>query len=209
MYLSFFCVAGLPPELYTIWEAYPWVFGEPFCVFKIFLSEMTSSASVLTITAFTVERYVAICHPIRAQTMSSLSRAIKSIFGIWILACATAMPYAIHARTFYYVSDPKTEEPILDSLQCNILPEWLPTLTYMFQLSTFILFIAPMTIISVLYILIGLTLRRSSVARRTSSNCTAPSSGSSQSRRAVLKMLGMYENNSIFFFTRPSNIRSI
>ena len=51
-------LAGLPPELYSIWESYPWRFGQPYCLFKTFLTEMTSSASVLTITAFTVERYV-------------------------------------------------------------------------------------------------------------------------------------------------------
>lgn len=180
---------GLPPELYTIWKAYPWVFGEPFCVFKTFLSEMTSSASILTITAFTVERYVAICHPIRAQTMSSLNRAIRIIIFIWIAACLTALPYPIHTRTFYYVNHPVTGKPLNDSLQCNIPPYWRINMKYMFQLSTFILFIAPMTIITVLYILIGITLRKSGIARQ-SETLNASTKAQSQSRRAVLKMLG-------------------
>lgn len=176
--------------MYTIWEAYPWLFGEPFCVFKTFLSEMTSSASVLTITAFTAERYVAICHPILSQTMSSLSRAVKIIIVIWILACATALPYPIHTRTFYYLRHPQTDEIIPDSLQCNILPRWRPMMKYMFQISTFILFLVPMAIISVLYVLIGLTLRKSSIARRTSDKLTSSPTGPSQGRKSVLKMLG-------------------
>ncbi len=175
-----------------IWEAYPWIFGEPFCVFKIFLSEMTSSASVLTITAFTVERYVAICYPIRAQTMSSLSRAIKIIILIWLAACATSLPYPIHAGTFYYLTYPNSTEVIPETLYCNILPKWTSRMKYMFQASTFILFIAPMTIISVLYIMIGLTLRKSSMVRRTSDKVTSSPGGPSQGRKSVLKMLGKW-----------------
>ena len=178
--------------MYTIWQAYPWEFGEAFCVFKTFLSELTSSASVLTITAFTAERYVAICHPIRAQTMSSLSRAVKIIIVIWIIACIITLPYPIHARTFYYLEHPVTKQPIADSLMCNILPEWLPNMKYMFQVSTFLLFVAPMIIISVLYVLIGLTLRKSSMARRTSDKLTSSPTGTSQARKSVLKMLGRF-----------------
>ncbi len=176
--------------MYTIWEAYPWVFGEPFCIFKTFLSEMTSSASVLTITAFTAERYVAICHPIRSQTMSSLSRAVKIIIGIWVMACLTALPYPAHTRTFYYLEHPVTGKPIADSYQCNILPKWGHIMKYMFQISTFILFLVPMAVITVLYVLIGLTLRRSSIARRTSDKVTSSPTGPSQPRKTVLKMLG-------------------
>lgn len=152
---------------------------------------MTLSASVLTITAFTVERYVAICHPIKSQTMSGLGRAIKSIIAIWVLAGVTALPYPLHAGTFYYSKDPSTNISIPDSLQCSILPNYIILIKVVIQLSTFILFVAPMTIISVLYVLIGITLRKSSIARRSSSNCTTPSSiHSQQARRAVLKMLG-------------------
>ena len=176
--------------MYTFWEAYPWVFGKPFCLFKTFLQEMTSSASVLTITAFTVERYVAICHPIKAQTMSTLSRAIKVIILIWLAAALTSVAYPIHAGTFYYVHHPFTHEPILASLQCNIIPNYFPKMKYMFQFSTFILFIAPMTIITVLYMLIGLTLRRSGLGRKSSNGNQTSSAGNPQSRKSVLKMLG-------------------
>ena len=180
--------AGLPPELYTIWEAYPWRLGEPYCLFKTFLTEMTSCASILTITAFTVERYVAICHPIRAQRMSSLSRAIKIIAVIWFSACITALPYPVHTRTYFYVTHPVTKVPIPDSLICNIPTRWLPNMRHVFQLSTFLLFVTPMTVISVLYIMIGLTLRKSALVRQTSDVSGSPPQN--QSRRTVLKMLG-------------------
>jgi len=127
---------GLPPELYTIWEAYPWRLGEPYCLFKTFLTETTSSASILTITAFTVERYTAICHPLRAHTVSTLPRAARTIVGVWLAACVTALPYPLHTRAFYYLDDPtQPGRPLKDSLTCNIPTHWQSRMRYFFQAS--------------------------------------------------------------------------
>ena len=150
---------------------------------------MTSTASVMTITAFTVERYVAICHPIRAQTMSNLSRAIKIIFMIWIMAALCTLPLPIHTKTYYYLTEPYTIEK---SLICNIPRQWMSSMKYYFQFSTFILFVLPMTLITWLYILIGLTLRRSGLSRQCSEITSSSPQQQSSSRRAVLKMLGKY-----------------
>ena len=61
-------VSGLPPELFSIWMAYPWRFGEAFCYLRSTILELTSYASVLTITAFTVERYIAVCRFVYRRT---------------------------------------------------------------------------------------------------------------------------------------------
>ena len=68
---------GLPQETYAYWRAYPWVFGEVFCLIRVLAAETSTYASILTITAFTVERYMAICHPMKAQITSGPKRAIK------------------------------------------------------------------------------------------------------------------------------------
>ena len=106
----------------TIWEAYPWRFGAGFCIVKSFISEMTAYASVLTITAFTVDRYVAICHPLRSQTISSLARAVKIIVFAWCLACCCALPYPAHTRLFHELQDPCTGEVsyCLWNLHCTV-----------------------------------------------------------------------------------------
>lgn len=49
-------VFGLPPEMYYIWSNFPYIFGEAFCVIQSFASETSANATVLTITAFTIER---------------------------------------------------------------------------------------------------------------------------------------------------------
>lgn len=51
-------IIGLPPETYSIWSAYPWIFGDVFCIVRTLLAEMSTNASILTITAFTIERFV-------------------------------------------------------------------------------------------------------------------------------------------------------
>ncbi|XP_050393115.1 pyrokinin-1 receptor [Patella vulgata] len=162
-------IFGLPPELYTIWEAYPWRFGEIFCIFRHTVMEMTSYASVLTITAFTVERYVAICRPLLSHKMASLSRAVKIIIAVWVVAILAALPYAFHTRQFYELKDPSTALPVPESLVCNIPEKWRQDpMSYIFQVSTFVFFLTPVTIIICLYILIGLALRRSDLTRALS-----------------------------------------
>ena len=49
-------ISGLPPEMYYIWSHFPYVFGEVFCIIQSFAAETSANATVLTITAFTVER---------------------------------------------------------------------------------------------------------------------------------------------------------
>ncbi|XP_048771085.1 pyrokinin-1 receptor-like [Ostrea edulis] len=182
-------VLALPPEVYTIWEAYPWRFGEPFCIFKAFLLEWTSYASVLTITGFTVERYIAICHPITGQKVTRQSRAFKCIICIWIISACCAMPYPFHTRTFYYLNDPRTNLPIKDTLLCNIPIEWHGRMIAMFQVSTFAFFFLPMTIITIMYILIGIRLRRTEVDTTMGVQYKGALSTTARARKAVLKML--------------------
>ena len=186
-----FSFSALPQEAYTIWEAYPWRLGEAFCYLKATLWEMTSYASVLTITAFTVERYVAIVHPLKAHKFANLSRSVKIIIAIWIISLTCALPYPLHTKLFYYVTNNGT--PVEESLICNIPEEYLETMKYVFQLSTFLFFVFPMTVIIVLYIMIALTLRRATlqrVASNESHNGFGQTLPSAQSRKAVLRMLG-------------------
>ncbi|KAH9420605.1 G-protein coupled receptor [Dermatophagoides pteronyssinus] len=153
-------VLGLPQEIYQIWYRYPYIFGEAFCILRGFSSEASTNSSVLTITAFTMERYIAICHPLRAHTMSKLSRAIKLIIIIWLLGFLCAAPIAYQfGIVFDYLND---QIPIKQSAACNIKRS-IPYLEeHIFALSSLIVFVLPVTWITVLYILIGIKLRQSS-----------------------------------------------
>ncbi|XP_026882203.2 odorant receptor 131-2-like [Electrophorus electricus] len=60
----------------------PMVFCIPFCI----LMEMVTLCTPLTITAMCVERYVAICMPLRHSALSTSSRTHTAILIIWIIS---------------------------------------------------------------------------------------------------------------------------
>lgn len=123
-YIMNFIFAGLPQEMYNMWYNFPYPFNEAVCVCQGFAAETSANATVLTITAFTIERYllisfsfdynlsdeykmytfhllnlfimffryVAICHPFLSHTMSKLSRAVKFVLAIWVIAMCLAIP---------------------------------------------------------------------------------------------------------------------
>lgn len=173
-------ISGLPPEMYLVWCKYPYIFGECFCVLRGLASETSTNASVLTIAAFTVERYLAICHPFLSQTLSNLSRAVKLILMTWLIALAFALPQALQFGVVSYSGHP-------DMVMCTVKRILLK---HSFELSTFLFFVLPMFLITFLYVLIGLKLRRSNMMHpgRTESirNCRRHPGRSS---RRVLKML--------------------
>ncbi|XP_068152726.1 uncharacterized protein PK2-R1 [Drosophila tropicalis] len=151
-------VSGIPQELYDLWYPDSYPFTDGMCIMKSVLSEMAANATVLTITAFTVERYIAICHPFRQHTMSKLSRAIKFIFAIWLAAFLLALPQAMQ----FSVVNQKN-----GGSSCTMENDFY---IHVFVVSGFIFFGGPMTAICVLYVLIGVKLKRSrllqSVPRR-------------------------------------------
>jgi hypothetical protein len=207
--------------MYNIYESWPWIFGEAFCVFRTVVLEIVTSASILTVLCFTVERYLAICFPIISQkVLGGLSRALKMIMIVWFISFLLAVPYTFTAGVFVSVTNEIRNQTvqILDSRICAIRPDyWEPMLYYM-AVTTFLVFVIPIFVITVLYILMGITLykasRRPPNDQRYKSNGIKPeqillnqngehhvwsrqntvtmvkSRPTRNSRRAVLKMLG-------------------
>lgn len=145
-----------------------------------------------SVTAFTIERYVAICHPFLSHTMSKLSRAIKFIFFIWILSIFFATPLAIQTGI---VTDPNNVE----TSWCSIVPE-REFIANSFVIATVLFFFTPMTLITVLYMLIGMKLRQSTLIKRENGNVVRNNnlqlnvqSITSQSTKRVIKMLGKFK----------------
>ncbi|XP_036323295.1 tachykinin-like peptides receptor 99D [Rhagoletis pomonella] len=141
-------LSGAPQDVYSYWYPNAFPFGDVICILGSVLAETATNATVLTITAFTVERYIAICHPFRQHTMSKLSRAIKFIFAIWVTALLLALPQAMQ---FSVVSEQ-------GGTSCTIGNHFVE---HVFAVSGFIFFVGPMTAICVLYVLIGIKLKRS------------------------------------------------
>lgn len=185
-------ISGLPPEMYRIWSPGTYVFGEAFCVLQGFAAETSANATVLTITAFTVERYVAICHPFFSHTMSKLSRVIKFIIAIWILALCLAAPQAMIFGVQY-----ETRNGVQEPQYCTVVSKGV--YEHAFEISTFLFFVGPMTLITILYLLIAIRLSKSSrmpTKKRQATNgwgveqseCRVSRNNTAQKR--VINMLG-------------------
>lgn len=171
-------ISSIPVELYEFWCPFRFIFGEPFCIIRGMISEFCTNATVLTVLTFTIERYVAICHPFLSHTLSKLSRAKKIIVIVWLISLAYAIPQALSLGV--RSSDDGMK-------QCGPTSEIIKN---SFEISAFMFFLAPMILITVLYILIGLKLRASTkIKRNTGSHQKRFQSGTQGSRR-VIKMLG-------------------
>lgn len=51
--------------------------------------------SILTITAVTLERYNALCHPFNGRTSYTVSSTVKTNIGIWILGLVCSLPFLV------------------------------------------------------------------------------------------------------------------
>ena len=183
-------IVGLPQEMYTFWQAYPWVFGEVFCIARVLVSETSTYVSILTITMFTVERYLAICYPLLVRVVTGLKREIKIIVLIWIASVLSSLPIGLQ-YSLVYVKD-QDGHPIDKSLTCNISEDNYKV--HYFLLSTVLFFLIPILFISVLYVRIGITVHRSAMSSKSSfgSGYNKDFTGNKQvrTRHAVLKILG-------------------
>lgn len=178
---------GMPDEIYLLWRGRPYIFGEEFCFIRGFTAEISTNASILTIAAFTVERYIGICHPLRSHTMSQLGRVIRSIAVIWVVATACAVPIAIqYGIVFEPTADGKVDP---NTAACLIKKR----IKLVFEISSVLFFVAPMLLITVLYVCIAVQLKKSTGLGRAvpsigSHSCSSTNDGTRN--KAVIKMLG-------------------
>ncbi|KAF0293032.1 Neuropeptides capa receptor [Amphibalanus amphitrite] len=161
-------VLGLPNDLKVYWRQYPWALGRPLCKIRALISEMTSYVSALIIVAFSLERYLAICHPLLSYTMAGRRRATRIIVGVWVLSLLAAAPFAFYTDV-HYIEFPSGEwrlsihTELTSGNRCLVSGSgiFLETICYMpnewpLIFSSFVFFIVPMSMLMFIYICIGI-----------------------------------------------------
>ncbi|MCL4132032.1 UNVERIFIED_CONTAM: hypothetical protein GTU68_049934 [Idotea baltica] len=135
---------GLPYDFNSLWtdESY---FPQKYSVFHSLLLESSTNASIITITIFTIERYIGICHPLRTQTMSLVERVPKIIVGIWLISFLLTIPLITFHPSSY--EGEKTYNPYAANA--------------FITLSFVCLFSIPMVLITILYVRIIFELKQS------------------------------------------------
>ncbi|NWX47492.1 NMUR2 protein, partial [Steatornis caripensis] len=173
---------GMPLEVYEMWSNYPFLFGPVGCYFKTALFETVCFASILSVTTVSVERYIAILHPFRAKLESTRKRALRTIVVLWVLSVLFALPNTgTHGIMLQYFPN-GTMVP--GSAVCTVvMPLWI--YNCIVQITSFLFYVLPMGVISVLYYLMGLRLKgdKSLEEEEMAVNVQRPS------RKSVTKML--------------------
>ncbi|KAJ0003484.1 hypothetical protein NQD34_008582 [Periophthalmus magnuspinnatus] len=193
--------AGLPAIPDSIFAS--WVFGHYGCLCITYFQYLGINASSCSITAFTIERYIAICHPIKAQFLCTLSRAKKIIVAVWVFT-------SLYCVMWFYLSD--IQELVYDNAiikTCGYRVSrkyYLPI--YFFDFGVF--FVLPLLLSAVLYGLIARILflnplpsnskdkkkkngQANNHAANNNTSCknSRHSSSTATSRRQVTKMLAV------------------
>lgn len=178
---------GMPLEIYELWQNYPFPFGEGGCYFKTFLFETVCFASILNVTALSVERYMAVLHPLKTRYLSTNRHAKRVITIVWVVSMTCAIPNTSLHGIFYL------PERMEESAICTVLkPMWIYNV--IMQITTVCFFFVPMMVISVLYLVMGLHLGRErqqsdrNLSEAYSSNVRRKLNGNGR-RRQVNKML--------------------
>ncbi|XP_068020028.1 neuromedin-U receptor 1 [Melanerpes formicivorus] len=183
---------GMPLELYDMWSNYPFLLGASGCYFKTLLFEAVCFASILNVTALSVERYIAVVHPLKAKYVVTRNHAKRVIITIWVLSVVCSIPNtSLHGLQPLYVPG---RGRVPDSEICTLVK---PRLTYnlIIQVTTIVFFFLPMGTISVLYLLIGLQLKKEKMLEALGAksgggrDCYNAQGQKKVKRRQVTKML--------------------
>ncbi len=81
---------------------------------------------MLTIVAFSMERYLAICHPLYSHTMSGFKRAVRIIGLVWLVSLLSATPYYLFTQLNYIDKPLNSGNYLRDSAFCAMLNENIP-----------------------------------------------------------------------------------
>lgn len=148
---------GLPLELYEMQHSYPFQLGAGGCYFRTLLFETVCLASVLNVTALSVERFVAVMRPLQAKALVTRAHARRVIGALWAASVLCSLPNtSLHGIQELEVPG---RGVVPNTAICTLVrPRAIYSLVV--QGTTLLFFGLPMATISTLYVLIGLRLRR-------------------------------------------------
>ncbi|XP_048398408.1 type-1 angiotensin II receptor [Stegostoma tigrinum] len=133
---------------YTALE-YDWPFGIFLCKIGATVVQLNMNASVFLVTCLSIDRYLAIVHPMKSRTKRTLVHAWVVCTVVWILAVLVSLPPMFLRKVFHYKEWNKT-------ICAFYYPEKHKTqwILGMALLKTLLGFLIPLLIILICYTLI-------------------------------------------------------
>ncbi|XP_013171387.1 PREDICTED: neuropeptides capa receptor-like [Papilio xuthus] len=179
---------GLPNDLSVYWHQYPYSLGLVFCKLRALISEAATYVSVLTISAFSLERYLAICHPLYLYAMAGLTRASRIILILWFISFLCASPFAVYSEISYRDYPPNSGNMSLNSAFCALMAP-----SPLLELSSIFFFFVPAVLILCLYVTIALHIRSTKVTKKSKigllNGHVHGETKQAKSRKAIIRML--------------------
>ncbi|XP_068893485.1 orexin/Hypocretin receptor type 1-like isoform X2 [Tenebrio molitor] len=134
----------LPPSV--VWDVtITWFFGVAMCKIVLYLQSVSVTVSVLTLTFISIDRWYAICFPLKFK--STTGRAKTAIGIIWIVALGCDIPEMIYVTTIPQVVEIDTV------LLTQCAPTWsMETDTIFVILKMVMFYLIPLLFMSVAYL---------------------------------------------------------
>ncbi|CAO2589320.1 Delta-type opioid receptor (Fragment), partial [Lemmus lemmus] len=76
-----------------------WPFGELLCKAVLSIDYYNMFTSIFTLTMMSVDRYIAVCHPVKALDFRTPAKAKLINICIWVLASGVGVPIMVMAVT--------------------------------------------------------------------------------------------------------------
>ena len=188
--------AALPAIPETFFRVDEWPFGRVLCPLMIFVQYVGVDASSLFITAFTVERYIAVCHPIKAQTLCTRSRAKKITIALWVSTTIYCSPWLGLAQVVVRHAEDGSN---IATCQFRIARS---KYLFLYFCDLIMFYLLPLVIAVILYCLMGRILVKSNVrlSRNVTGTMETRAQGNSvfrnqQNHRRVLKTVRRANNH--------------
>ncbi|XP_051940685.1 neuromedin-K receptor-like isoform X1 [Hippocampus zosterae] len=151
-----------------------WYFGALYCTFHNLFPVTAVFASIYTMTAIALDRYMAIIHPLKPRLSAKATLAV--IVTIWSLAVVLAFPLgyfstirALPRRTLCYVAWPRmADDPFMYHIIVTVL-----------------VYVVPLVVMAITYSIIGVTLWGGEIPGDTSDNYH----GQLRAKRKIVKMM--------------------
>ncbi|XP_072772538.1 tachykinin receptor 3a isoform X2 [Nerophis lumbriciformis] len=151
-----------------------WYFGEAYCRFHNFFPVTSVFASIYSMTAIAVDRYMAIIHPLKPRLSAKATTGV--IACIWSLAVVLAFPLCYFSkirvlprRTLCYVAWPRmADDPVMYHIIVTVL-----------------VYVLPLVVMGITYSIVGVTLWGGEIPGDSSDNYH----GQLRAKRKVVKMM--------------------
>ncbi|XP_051517022.1 neuromedin-K receptor-like [Myxocyprinus asiaticus] len=168
-------VAALNASVNFVYAAHgDWYFGDAYCRFQNFYPVTAVFASIYSMSAIALDRYMAIIHPLKPRLSATFTKGV--IVSVWILAAVLALPLCFYSttqvilhRTLCYVDWPR---PAHDPFMYHVIVAVL-------------VYLLPLMVMAATYSRVGLTLWGGEIPGHSSENFQ----DHLQAKRKAVKMM--------------------